>query len=152
MHDLIQKKSSYKSQGLILEEKAIKLYANVWIGAMGRSSFAYYDIRVAELITAFGSHAIINLANLLESNGAKILYGDTDSLFISGLEKTGIDIVKEAKERFGLKFSLDKRWKVLALNKNKKQYFGITLYPEDGKLESTKFFGTKQISPNISRM
>jgi DNA polymerase elongation subunit (family B) len=100
MHDLIQKKSNYKSQGLILAEKDVKLYANACIGAMGQTSFAYYDIRVAELITAFGRNVIINFANLLQNNGAKILYGDTDSLFIFGLENTGIDIVK-AKERFG---------------------------------------------------
>ncbi|HZA06869.1 MAG TPA: hypothetical protein VE619_04115 [Nitrososphaeraceae archaeon] len=40
---------------------------------------------------------------MLESNGAEILYGDTDSLFISGLGKSGVNIVKEAKEKFAAK-------------------------------------------------
>jgi DNA polymerase elongation subunit (family B) len=31
---------------------------------------------------------------------SRFLYGDTDSLFISGLDKSGVNIVKEAKQKF----------------------------------------------------
>ena len=65
--------------------------------------YRQHDIRAAELITGFVRYAIINVAKMLQSDGAKVLYGDIDSLFISGLDKSGVNIVKEAKENLPTK-------------------------------------------------
>ena len=44
------------------------------------------------------------------------------------------DIIAIAKDRFDIKLSQDKSWKILFLLSNKKQYFGLT---NEGKLEYT---------------
>ena len=80
---------------------------------------------------------------MLKNNGADVLYGDTDSLFVSGYNSRS-DIVAIAKDRFGIKLSKDKSWKILYLLSNKKQYFGLT---NEGNLEYTTLIGMKSNVP-----
>ena len=158
MDDLIRKKNEYKKHGLSLEEKAVKLFANSGYGTFGQVHFQYYDFRVAELITGFARHTILELEQLLKDNGLQILYGDTDSLFVrkvgningtNGADSNcanghGNDITTMAKERFKVDFSKDKTWKVLVLLKNKKQYFGIL---ENDEVSCKKLMGLKNNYP-----
>lgn len=133
MEDLYQKKCEYKKQGLILEEKAVKLFANSGYGTFGQVYFEYYDVRVAELITGFGRHTLLGLRELLKENGVEILYGDTDSLFVKNTgarENENLNITILAREKFHVDFSKERIWKLLVLGRNKKQYFGIL---ENGK-------------------
>jgi DNA polymerase elongation subunit (family B) len=125
MGDLFRKKNEYKRQGLALEEKAVKLFANSGYGIFGQVHFEFYDFRVAELITAFARHTLLGLKNLLHSNNVEILYGDTDSLFVKSAAINDFDIEFMAKEKFQVDFTQDRIWKILVLMKNKKQYFGI---------------------------
>jgi DNA polymerase, archaea type len=87
--------------------------------------FEFYDFRVAELITGFARHTLLGLNNLLRTNNIEILYGDTDSLFVNGSSANNFDIISMAKEKFQVDFTRDRVWKILALMKNKKRYFGI---------------------------
>jgi hypothetical protein len=125
MEDLYQKKCENKKQRLVLEEKAIKLFANSGYGTFGQVYFEYYDFRVVELITGFGRHTLLGLRELLNKRGIEILYGDTDSLFVKNSGDKNLDITALAREKFHVDFSKDKIWKLLVLGKNKKQYFGI---------------------------
>ncbi|HYZ58787.1 MAG TPA: DNA polymerase domain-containing protein [Nitrososphaeraceae archaeon] len=128
MEDLYQKKCEYKKQGRVLEEKAVKLFANSGYGTFGQVYFEYYDVRVAELITGFGRHTLLGLRELLNENGVEILYCDTDSLFVknSGVHvNENLNIAALAREKFHVDFSKERIWKLLVLGKNKKQYFGI---------------------------
>lgn len=162
MEDLILKKSDYKKQGLSLEEKAVKLFANSGYGAFGQVRFEYYDFRVAELITGFARHTLLELELLLKDNGLQILYGDTDSLFVRkvgnidsanvGDSNCGngcgaiVDITNLAKERFKVDFSKDKTWNTLVLLNNKKQYFGIL---ENNEISYKTLLGLKNNYPQF---
>jgi len=160
MKDLIRKKSEYKEQGLFLEEKAVKLFANSGYGTFGQVHFEYYDFRVAELITGFARHTLLDLEQLLKDNGLQILYGDTDSLFVRKVDNTNgskgdgsdctdgndADITTMAKERFAVDFSKDKTWKILVLLHNKKQYFGML---ENDEISYKKLVGLKNNYPQF---
>jgi DNA polymerase elongation subunit (family B) len=124
MKMLYQKKAEYKKQGRILEEKAVKLFANSGYGTFGQVNFEFYDFRLTELVTAFARHTLIGLRDLFEHNNAQVLYGDTDSLFVN-MNTTTIDITGKAKEMFHVDLDKDKVWKLLALTEKKKAYFGI---------------------------
>lgn len=145
MEDLYQKKCEYKKQGLFLEEKAVKLFANSGYGTFGQVYFEYYDFRVAELITGFGRHTLLGLRELLNENGIEIQYGDTDSLFVKKTDAhENLDIADLAREKYHVDFTKDKVWKLLVLGKNKKQYFGIL---ENGKHMSKTLIGLKGDKP-----
>jgi DNA polymerase I len=139
MKDLMEQKDHYKAEGLVIESKSKKLLMNSGYGAFGYVNFQFYDPRVCELITGFTRYILKELVKVLDSDpSSQVVYGDTDSLFVKG--DGNIDIVTEAKNRFGVRFELDKAWKILFLIKEKKQYFGLTT---DGKLIHKTLVGMK---------
>ena len=71
MGTLYQKKLEYKKQGRILEEKAVKLFANSGYGTFGRVNFEFYDFRVTELVTGFARHTLMGLRDLFEHNNTQ---------------------------------------------------------------------------------
>ena len=144
MDELYQKKNEYKRQGLTLEEKAVKLFANSGYGIFGQVHFEFYDFRVAELITAFARHTLLGLKDLLHTNSVEILYGDTDSLFVKGAAINDF-ILSMVKEKFQVDFTQDRVWKILVLMKNKKQYFGIL---ENGNVMHKTLIGLKNNYPS----
>jgi len=90
--------------------------------------FKYYDPRVAELITGFARYTLDSLVKYVNEKGGKILFGDTDSIFVAGENNntSKIGIISEAKERFNVNLVQDRIWKVPFLTSNKKQYVGLT--------------------------
>jgi DNA polymerase elongation subunit (family B) len=140
MKDLVERKIQYKEAGLKLKEKAVKILANSGYGCFGNAYFEYQDLRVAELITAFGQYTLKSLVNLVGED--KVLYGDTDSIYLVGANDS---IIEEAKSRFKVRLEVDKVWKILFLTSNKKQYLGLT---EQGELVHTTLTGMKSNQPS----
>jgi DNA polymerase elongation subunit (family B) len=143
MQDLLQRKEEHKASGLTLKEKALKLLMNSGYGTFGQVYFKYYDPRVAELVTGFARYTLDSLVKFVNKNGGKILFGDTDSIFVAG-DNCVIDIVSEAKEKYNVKLVQDRFWKVLFLTSKKKQYVGTT---EQGKVIDKGLVGKKNNQP-----
>ncbi len=143
MRKLYEKKLEYKRLDMKLEEKAIKLLANSGYGTFGQPYFKYYDFRVAELITAFARHTLLGLKDFLQEKGLKVIYGDTDSLFVKKCTVENYDITSKAKCRFQVEFIKDKSWKVLVLL-SKKEYFGIL---ENGNYCRKTIYGLRDDKP-----
>jgi DNA polymerase elongation subunit (family B) len=141
MQYYFDKKLEYKKQGLTLKEKAIKIMANSSYGAFGNAYFEYTDPRCTELITAFGQYTIRRLEEFAGADNT--LYIDTDSLYLRSENK---DIIKFAKDELGVKLEVDKRWKIIFLTNNSKNYMGVT---EEGTLEHTTLTGMKSNYPSI---
>jgi DNA polymerase elongation subunit (family B) len=114
---------------------------NSGYGTFGQVYIKYHDPRVAELITGFARYALDSLVKFVNDKGGKILFGDTDSIFVAGDNNNGtIDIVSEAN----VKLVQDKLWKVLFLTSNKKQYVGLT---EQGRVTDKGLVGKKNNQP-----
>jgi hypothetical protein len=64
------------------KQLAVKIIMNTFYGLLGDSNFPLYDVAIASTITAMGRLCLTTAKNVALSMGCKIIYGDTDSLFI----------------------------------------------------------------------
>nr|MDQ6863192.1 hypothetical protein [Thermoproteota archaeon] len=148
MKDLIAKKIEFKRQKLKLKEKAVKLLVNSGYGTFGNPYFPFYDVRVSELITGFARYTLGSIRKSLTGKGCKIVYGDTDSLFLSIAEcsngLTTDDIISEAKNKYGVIFELNTTWKILLLTDKQKTYLGLT---DKYQVDGTTMLGVRSNKP-----
>ncbi|CAM3585930.1 DNA polymerase II [Vibrio aerogenes CECT 7868] len=66
--------------------QAIKIIMNSFYGVLGSSGCRFFDTRLASSITMRGHEIMKQTRQLIEASGYKVIYGDTDSTFVS-LEK-----------------------------------------------------------------
>ncbi len=97
-----------------------------WIGAR------WYIKPVAEATTAWGRHAIMNTIKLAEKIGLKVIYGDTDSIFIKYDLGKVEEISAEISKVLGLEIKPDKVYVRVLFTEAKKKYCGLL---KDGKLD-----------------
>jgi DNA polymerase I len=131
-----------KKLGNQVKQLALKILINGGYGVFGSPHFRYYDPRVAELITAYGRYTISKMKDIAQDIGFKIVYGDTDSLFLHyGNEnnnvgnKTGLSIntveslsrfKEECGKQLGVEIEHAKTYKTAIISDKKKHYIGWT--------------------------
>ncbi len=117
-------------------QKAIKVLANASYGYMGWNGARWYCRECAEAVTAWGRNLIKNSIALAKSLGLRVIYGDTDSLFVK-YEK---DIIKRLIEKIdndlGFEVKIDKIYKRVFFTEAKKRYAGLTI---DDKIDVVGF-------------
>jgi DNA polymerase-2 len=116
--------------------QAIKILMNSFYGVMGSYGCRFYHPDLPRAITGSGHKLLLGSKDYLENNGLKVVYGDTDSLFVmlknisvEDGEAQGKKIVKE----------LNNYWK----NRLKKE-FNVESYLE---LEFEKYYRKFIITP-----
>lgn len=62
--------------------QAVKIIMNSFYGVLGSSGCRFYDPRLASSITRRGHQIITRSRDWLEQQGFRVIYGDTDSLFV----------------------------------------------------------------------
>ncbi len=62
--------------------QAIKIIMNSFYGVLGTLGCRFFDSRLVSSITKRGHEVIIQSKKFIESKGYKVIYGDTDSVFI----------------------------------------------------------------------
>lgn len=70
---------------------AYKIATNSFYGVIGSPTSRFYDRRVAEAVTQCGKWLIIETIKAAEHRGMKVIYGDTDSLFVVGSTRSEFD-------------------------------------------------------------
>ncbi len=141
---------------------AIKITMNSYFGVLANPHCRFYSIELGNAITHFGQQIVKETAERVEEIGYKVIYGDTDSIFVLSkannyheAEQVGIKIqdfineyfegkVKDLYDRPSfLELEFDKVFKKFILPKirgqdigAKKRYAGLVL-KEDGKEEIT---------------
>jgi len=63
--------------------QAIKIIMNSFYGVLGTSGCRLHDSRLTSSITKRGHDIIIQTVKLIEEEGYEVIYGDTDSVFVS---------------------------------------------------------------------
>ncbi|MBC7171904.1 MAG: DNA polymerase II, partial [Polyangiaceae bacterium] len=63
-------------------QRAIKILMNSLYGVLGASGCRFFDPRIASSITLRGHEIIERSRSLFEARGLRVIYGDTDSLFV----------------------------------------------------------------------
>jgi DNA polymerase-2 len=75
-----------KRGGDAVKSQAIKILMNSFYGVLGTSACRFHDGRLANAITGFGRAVLLWCKERVESGGRRVLYGDTDSLFVESGE------------------------------------------------------------------
>ncbi|MBW2976449.1 DNA-directed DNA polymerase [Candidatus Woesearchaeota archaeon] len=75
-------------------QNSLKLLANSFYGYLGFFAARWYSLECAQATTAFGRHYIKDVIEKAQKSGFKVIYSDTDSIFITLDEKTKEDSKK----------------------------------------------------------
>jgi DNA polymerase I len=113
------------------KQYALKILANSFYGYCGYARARLFKGEVASAITAYGRENIERTKSLIENTfGAKVIYGDTDSLFIkvatsdlNEAQRIGEEIAAAASKKIGLHLEFEKIYKSFLIL-TKKRYAG----------------------------
>jgi DNA polymerase I len=110
-------------------ERAVKIIANACYGYAGWAGARWYVREVAESATALGREAITKATAKAESLGLKIIYGDTDSIFVQN-EREKIEVlIKWVEKELGLEIRIERIYVRILFTEAMKRYAG--LLPDD---------------------
>lgn len=130
-------------------EKALKVFVNASYGVTGAQHFELFCMPAAESVTAFGRDAIIRTKEKSESMGIRVLYGDTDSVFLDNpSNEQQAELVKWSSKVLGIDLEVEKTYKYVALSDRKKNYIGIY---KDGRVEVKGLSGKKRNTPDYAQ-
>ena len=129
--------------------QALKVILNASYGVMGAEIFPLYFLPAAEATTAIGRHTIQETISRCEAAGIRVLYGDTDSLFVDDPTDEQVrGMIERAKQDHGVDLEVDKVYRYCVLSNRKKNYFGVT---ESGKVDVKGLTGKKSHTPPFIR-
>ena len=85
--ELAPRREEAKAAGNDVASYAIKILMNSFFGVLGTPVCRFFNPEIANAITSFGRELLVWSRQRIEAGGRRVLYGDTDSLFIeSGVE------------------------------------------------------------------
>jgi DNA polymerase-2 len=82
LDQLLPLRSAARSQGHEAQSQAIKLLMNSLYGVLGSPACRFHRPELASAVTSFGRALLTFSQAKIESYGHRVLYGDTDSLFV----------------------------------------------------------------------
>jgi len=124
---------------------ALKVFINAIYGVTGSETFQFYYLPSAEAVTIYGRYIIEQAIKKAEKLNLKIIYGDTDSLFIKNPEQKLLEkLMEDIYNTYRLKLEVDKIYKYVVLSSRKKNYFGVT---KEGSLDIKGLQGKKSNTP-----
>jgi DNA polymerase elongation subunit (family B) len=140
----------YRALGDEPMSQALKVMMNSIYGLFGSDGiFEFQDYRVAELVTAFARIKLLEMKELAQQFGMNIIYGDTDSIFVSGINEEHhrhelVDsLITTCKQNLGIEVDHQNTF-VRSILISKKHYVGIQ---PDGKVVIKGMEGKKRDRP-----
>ena len=82
LDDLMPRREEARRAGDEVKSHAIKILMNSFYGVLGTPACRFYDPRLSNAITSFGKEMLLWCKARIERDGRRVLYGDTDSLFV----------------------------------------------------------------------
>jgi len=113
-------------------QKAVKIITNAAYGYAGWIGARWYIKPVAEAASAWGRFTILSAAHLVEGEGLTIIYGDTDSLFLTSDSEKILELQKEIGRELGLEVEVSEVYRRIFFTEAKKRYAGLRA---DGSLD-----------------
>jgi DNA polymerase I len=107
-------------------QQALKVFINGSYGVFGSENFPLYCNPVAESTTGIGRYSIKKTIEKAEDMDIKVLYGDTDSVFLLNPSKDQMNQISDwSKNELDLDLEEEKTYQFLALSERKKNYVGV---------------------------
>jgi DNA polymerase-2 len=78
----MERREDAKLRGDRHADQAIKIMMNALFGVLGAGSCRFFDPDVANAITGFGQQTLRWTREAFDEEGVRVLYGDTDSVFV----------------------------------------------------------------------
>ncbi|MGB9676166.1 MAG: DNA-directed DNA polymerase [Candidatus Bathyarchaeales archaeon] len=113
-------------------QKAVKVITNASYGYAGWIGARWYVKPVAEAATAWGRRTILRAIEIAEKLGLKVVYGDTDSIFVRHEADKIAKFSRAIEDEIGLEIKPDKVYVRIFFTEAKKRYAGLL---PDGKLD-----------------
>lgn len=125
----------------------LKVFLNASYGVMGAEAFTLYCPPVAEATAAVGRYAITHTIEKANSLGIKVLYGDTDSIFLEAPTSQQIDeLMRWSEAELGMELEIDKVYRYSVFSMRKKNYLGVL---PDGSVDIKGLTGKKRHIPKF---
>ncbi|WP_261824102.1 DNA polymerase II [Vibrio neonatus] len=83
IEELWHARDQAKKEKEVAFSQAIKIIMNSFYGVLGSSGCRFFDTRLASSITLRGHEIMKTTRKLIEEQGYEVIYGDTDSTFVS---------------------------------------------------------------------
>jgi DNA polymerase elongation subunit (family B) len=145
-----QERDHYRILGDEPMSQALKVMMNSIYGLFGSDGiFEFQDYRVAELVTSFARLKLLEIKKIANKQfGMNIIYGDTDSIFVSGMNgehrHESVDsFIAACKQNLGIEVDHQNTF-VRSIMISKKHYIGIQ---PDGKVVIKGMEGKKRDRP-----
>lgn len=117
LDELFPRREAAKRRGDAVASQAIKILMNSFYGVLGTPACRFHDPALANAITSFGREILLWSKSRIESYGQRVLYGDTDSLFVLSGEEDAAE-ARRAGQRLAETVTRDladhvrERWRV----------------------------------------
>ncbi|HVQ28505.1 MAG TPA: DNA polymerase domain-containing protein, partial [Vicinamibacteria bacterium] len=114
---IMPRRDEAKRAGDRVKSHAIKILMNSFYGCLGTSASRFHDPRLANAITSFGREVLLWCRGRIEATGRRVLYGDTDSLFVESAE-VGADGARRLGEELAVRLTRElgnhirEKWRV----------------------------------------
>jgi DNA polymerase-2 len=83
LDELFPRREAAKASGDDIASQAIKILMNSFYGVLGTPACRFFNPALANSITGMGREMLLWSKGWFEAAGLKVLYGDTDSLFVA---------------------------------------------------------------------
>ncbi len=117
-------------------QKAVKVLANATYGYMGWTGARWYCRECAEAVTAWGRNLIRKAIEYARQIGLKVIYGDTDSLFVEYRKELVEKLINYIEKDMGFEIKIDKIYRRVFFTEAKKRYAGLL---DDGRIDIVGF-------------
>jgi len=97
LDELFPRRQRARAEGDEVTSQAIKILMNSFYGVLGTPACRFYDPRIANAITGQGRYLLLWSKSWFETKNYTVLYGDTDSLFVSAGRYEGLQAIEQAQ-------------------------------------------------------
>src|SRR4030095_14746374 len=98
LDDLFPRRATAKKAGDDVAAHAIKILMNSFYGVLGTPACRFHNPALANAITGQGREFLLWSKDWFESRGYKVLYGDTDSLFVHSGSDDAVEARAQGRE------------------------------------------------------
>jgi DNA polymerase I len=113
-------------------QQVVKVLTNAVYGYAGWVGARWYSRAVAEATTAWGRATITRTIALAREAGLEVIYGDTDSIFVTHDVEKVSQLLERVENELGLEIRPAKRYTSVLFTEAKKRYAGLL---SDGRLD-----------------
>ena len=113
---LFPQREAAKRNGDAIASQAIKILMNSFYGVLGTPACRFHNVAIANAITGMGRHLLQWAKAWFEERGLRVIYGDTDSVFVPA--SMALDDARDEGPRLATALNeavaayIDEKWRV----------------------------------------